>query len=323
MRVLCKMEFGSKLYGTDTPLSDTDYKGVFMPEVRDLLLQKAPKHVNHSTGDNLTKNTASDVDDEMYALHYFVENSLKGETFAMDMLHCPDDKLLVTSPEWQFLRANRHRFYSANMTAFVGYASKQAAKYGVKGSRMDALKTALEEVKSCHLSKLAKVADALPYLTEGEYRQLPKNLTDPLHQQFYVVLDKKYCMTMPLMDLEYSLTVAYQQYGARAEAARKNEGVDWKALSHALRACYQLFEVYDTGDLVFPLKEREFLKRVKAGECDFMTEVKPALEELVSGVQLRAKELADSGALPLQPDRKFWDDWLEETYLRHVMESAM
>ena len=28
-----KMKFGSKLYGTDTPLSDTDFKGIYLPTI--------------------------------------------------------------------------------------------------------------------------------------------------------------------------------------------------------------------------------------------------------------------------------------------------
>ena len=43
-KILFKTLTGSKLYGTNSENSDTDIKGVFLPDIKDLLLNKAPKH---------------------------------------------------------------------------------------------------------------------------------------------------------------------------------------------------------------------------------------------------------------------------------------
>ena len=40
MNLVVKMKFGSHLYGTSTPLSDIDYKAVYIPEARDIILQR-------------------------------------------------------------------------------------------------------------------------------------------------------------------------------------------------------------------------------------------------------------------------------------------
>jgi predicted nucleotidyltransferase len=40
MDLVVEMRFGSHLYGTDTPDSDVDLKGVYLPEARDILLQR-------------------------------------------------------------------------------------------------------------------------------------------------------------------------------------------------------------------------------------------------------------------------------------------
>ena len=40
-----------------------------------------------------------------------------------------------------------------------------------------------------------------------------------------------------------------------AKKAAKNEGIDWKAVSHAVRCAYQMKSVYEIGDIRFPLKE--------------------------------------------------------------------
>ena len=46
---------GSHLYGLNTPESDIDYKGVFMPSIDELLLGKSPKQISESTGNDSSK----------------------------------------------------------------------------------------------------------------------------------------------------------------------------------------------------------------------------------------------------------------------------
>ena len=66
---LVEMVFGSHLYGTDSPSSDRDYKGVFLPSKRDLYLARTPKSLSFNTKtDTTTKNTSTDTDRELYSL---------------------------------------------------------------------------------------------------------------------------------------------------------------------------------------------------------------------------------------------------------------
>ena len=129
--------FGSHLYGTSTENSDQDYKGIYMPTLRDVVNGLYPQQLKYNTGNDQTKNGPEDIDSEIYCIQKFLQLAFDGETVAIDMLHCPDDMLVVDSLEWQFLRANRARFYTKNMKAYIGYCRTQAAKYGIKGSRLD------------------------------------------------------------------------------------------------------------------------------------------------------------------------------------------
>ena len=62
--LIAKMLFGSQVYGTSTPQSDEDYKGVFIPDARSILLQRATKvSRSHSTGPADAKNAPGDVDE--------------------------------------------------------------------------------------------------------------------------------------------------------------------------------------------------------------------------------------------------------------------
>ena len=50
--IIVKTIFGSHLYGTSTPESDNDFKGVFLPSKEQILLNEIPKSINESTKNN-------------------------------------------------------------------------------------------------------------------------------------------------------------------------------------------------------------------------------------------------------------------------------
>ena len=86
---IVKMKFGSHLYGTATPDSDLDYKGVFLPTKEQIYLGNIPKSNSHSTKQTSiegVKNSNDDVDTEIYSLHYFIKLACEGQTVALDML---------------------------------------------------------------------------------------------------------------------------------------------------------------------------------------------------------------------------------------------
>ena len=68
------MVFGSHLYGTSSPSSDKDFKGVYVPTLDQMKLGRFPKSINENTKLNSSeKNTSEDTDTETYSLHYFLE----------------------------------------------------------------------------------------------------------------------------------------------------------------------------------------------------------------------------------------------------------
>ena len=114
----------------------------------------------------------------------------------------------------------------------------------------------------------------------------------------YVVGTVHYPLTMTLKELKKSLE------------ERKKSYPDFKALSHALRAGLQLKEIYETGDLQYPLKDRDFLLAVKQGKLDFTTVVAPALENVIEEVE----QLAEKSDLPAKVDRAYWDNFVVDVY---------
>ena len=79
-------EFGSHLYGTDTPDSDIDYKGVFLPSKKEMLLGNKCKSLHYSSGKNDDRNTKEDVDVDLWSLQYFFFFFFKEERNAIKLL---------------------------------------------------------------------------------------------------------------------------------------------------------------------------------------------------------------------------------------------
>src|SRR5438552_7581325 len=145
MDLVVEMRFGSHLYGTDTPESDVDLKGVYLPEPRDILLQRVASSVmvgrTKGAGE---RNRAGDVDREYYSLQRYLDLLAAGQTVAIDMLFVPDTAMTAPpSPVWREVQANAGRFVSRRASAFVRYCRQQANRYGIKRSRVAAARTAV------------------------------------------------------------------------------------------------------------------------------------------------------------------------------------
>ncbi len=310
--VLMLCRFGSHLYGTDTPDSDTDYKGVFMPTSEMVLMGEIPKSINNNVKKpEGQKNTSEDIDYELYSLHYIIELACKGDTAALDMLHVNKENLLVSSDIWDSIIEQRSMFYTKDLTSFVEYARKQAAKYGIKGSRLNAAKEfiAMLSNESDHTKRVREIWDSLPV---NEHAFFIEENANGIRQ--YQICGKIIQESVTFQYAQGIVLNYYQQYGKRAEQAAKNEGIDWKAVSHALRAAYQLKEIYKDGTITFPLKKAEFVKQVKLGKLDFLTQVQPKLENLISALELYVKR----STLPNSVDTEHWRWFVRREVLNYV-----
>ena len=310
MNIIVKMKFGSHLYGTATPESDLDYKGIFMPAKEDLLLGRVAKSVNYSTSKDGLRNTKEDIDIELYSLHYFIKLACDGQTVAMDMLHAPENMIFQKSKIWDAILENKQKFYTKNLKSFIDYARRQASKYGIKGSRVNSALQVLEVLKDEDPSKkMRAVWDRLPRV-EHCFDVAP----DPNNMRQYQVFGKSFQESATIGYVIPIIEKFYNDYGRRAKLAAKNKNIDWKAVSHALRAAYQTKEILTENTITFPLKNADFLKRVKRGKLDYLSEVGPKLETLMEEVE----RLALTSNLPDSVDRPFWDQFICATLEREL-----
>lgn len=313
MRTILKCKFGSHLYGTNTKDSDEDYKGIALPNSRDILIGRIFKTKKESTGNDQSKNSKDDVDYDIYSLHYFIELACKGETAAIDMLHVPDNMILETSDEWKFIQSHREKFNTKNMEAFVGYARRQAAKYGSKGSRLEAINKALVVLnENCWIRdmKMDTIWGCLPI---GEHAKMIED--SPNNAKQYQICGRIIQSTAKVIYCRDQLRLFYDKYGERARLAELNKGIDWKAISHAIRAAGQLIELFIHNTITFPRPNARDLVEIKQGKWDYKTQAEPYLNNLMAKVE----RLGLISELPEKADIDFWNNFLIEICKKQII----
>lgn len=316
MKTIVKMKFGSHLYGTDTPQSDLDYKGVFQSSYEDIVLGKDEHSIVTCTkekkGEGI-RNDAGDVDLEMKELRRFLHDCQTGQTYALDMLFAPPEVILQTSDEWDFICSNKSELLSKNVGPYIGYCRKQAGKYGLKGSRLGELQRVIAHLEKFDDKQL--LSETFESFEEGEFAYfeiLPTTKDKQGLSKFLNVLGKKFQETIFVHQALYSMRVMDEKYGARARLAMDNKGIDWKAISHAYRCCYQLLELTQTGEIKFPLAQAEKLKEIKLGD-KIGLEYSDIQDELFELMQ-KAIQAVESSTLPDKPNKEFWNNWILTIY---------
>ncbi len=166
------------------------------------------------------------------------------------MLHANKESIIITDYVWEYIHNHRSIFYTKNMNAFVGYCMKQAAKYSIKGSRLASAKN------------FKKILESLPQTDKlmSHWSSLPLDEHIFISETNSTINQINFCgkLLQDTIKVSYALDITNKfidKYGERSKLAETNEGVDFKALSHAMRAAIQCKSILLNNDIVFPLKE--------------------------------------------------------------------
>jgi len=320
MKTVMKCIFGSRMYGTSTPESDTDYKSVFIPSGRDILLQRAKGAIStqRPKGDG-EKNNADDVDEERFSLQRYLQLVGEGQTNALDMLFAPPWAIVgEPSPLWHEIVVNKDKLTTRRAAAFVGYARAQASRYSARGTRI-ATARAARDLLHAALSSTEKVSTLDPDIRElmakHEHMSLIEDVT-PHGQKvlMWSVCDRKMHYTMSIKNAHDVMKKVVDEYGRRALMAETQKGADWKALSHAVRVGEEALELLQTGRITFPLPNAAHILDIKQGRLPYEA-VTEEIEELLVKVVMAA----EASTLPDKPDYEWIDDFVAAAYREEVV----
>lgn len=315
MNLVVRMEFGSTVYGTRLPTSDTDYKAVYIPPMRDLLLGTQQETIQRKTKvDERAKNGADDIDEEIYSFKKYCDLLKQGQTVAVDMLFVPKQHWLEHD-EWLWEKGlvhNRERFLHSGSASFVGYCRQQANKYGIKGSRVAAMR-AFRDLLAEFTSHpdMRRLETYWPQLLELTHEHDPSLMSIEIGGivNYFTCCGRKFGSTQRVAHALKQAQAIVAEYGARALQAEANDNIDWKALSHAVRIANQAVELLSTHHVTFPRPEAEQLLKIRKGELPYQQ----VAEMVETGIE-RVEAASAASTLPKTPDHAWIDDFVYSAY---------
>jgi hypothetical protein len=323
-RSIVSIKFGSHLYGTATPQSDLDFKAVYVPDARSILLQRVKGSIMESRRKaEKEKNLPGEIDRESYSLQKYLALVAEGQTVALDILFAPEWSMVEPpADEWREIRACKHKLLTKRAAAFVGYCRQQANKYGIKGSRVAASRAALTLLdglmaKHGTTPKLGEFAAEVNGCL-GEHSTLSDvTLANGAVIKHWDVCGRKMPFTSSIKTAAEIMRRLVDEYGQRALQAERSEGVDWKALSHAVRVGTQALEFLSSAHFTFPLPNAEHIRDIKLGKLPYRA-VAEEIENLLEAVE----KASLTSPLPDAPDMEWIDAFVARVYREEVCRTS-
>jgi len=317
--VLFRHLAGSKLYGTNLPSSDTDYKEVYIPSPREILLGQTSVAAQSSTGSAKGKNTAEDEDVTRISLQKFLKLCANGDVGCIETLFADSnaEAVIYQHDLWDVILQARQSLTNRSIYKSMGYMRSQVNRYVVRGTRADAVKNILN-ILGGHSkgNRLETIRGEIEAGIKGfEFSAIePGEDADHL-----VVCNRKSPMRNKIGDSYEIYKKLDDEYGARTKAAQNLNGLDWKGIQHCLRIGQQMVELLQTGKISFPRKNKDELIQVRQGQIDIddvMLQIDALFQKIESlggdGDKTASLKAADTIALSLH----------EHTLQRYFAEKA-
>jgi len=316
VRILC----GSHLYGTSVVGSDRDYKIVYIPSAKRILLQQADK-LDPEEMPAIVKRLKEDAgisedpDVEFISLRQYLKLLCQGQTNALDMFFAPQEFYVgKPCPEWYAVQNYEQCWISKNSAAFVGYCRQQASKYAVKIDRYEAVKLAVEVFSNSDPHDKIRDVCLGSVFSQNPHVEFVSKETAHGTQLSHLSV----CQTMVPVTASCGLALAtfsrkLDEYGKRVKSTSNMNEEDWKSMYHAVRVAEEAFELLETGKLTLPRPERRLLTAIRLGKIPF-----ERISNMIEGNLKRIEGAVEKSTLPEQPD---WDaaDRLVECFYGSVV----
>lgn len=299
---ICRIIAGSRLYGTNTPDSDTDIRGVFIAPIEYCLGLKNVKEVEK----------LNDGEDEtLWEIRQFFKLLTDANPNILDLiLHVPIDNYLSSSLIWERIVRNRELFLSKKVKfTYSGYAMAQ-----------------LKRIET-HRKYILDPPSHKP--TREEF-DLPENSTIPKEQRrALLTISSQFVREDAQKDAKNEINFnralehwkAYQSwYNNRNPERRELEikcGYDSKHASHLIRLIRMGKELLGTGDTYVRRWDAKELLEIRNGHWSYeqVMEYTQDLDEDMNG-------LYEDSPLPKKPNHKKIEELLmsilEEEYYDQI-----
>ncbi len=277
--VIFLVKAGSHFFDLATENSDQDFRGIYMPSKKEFYEgETRRKEIEYKTqpgNKKNVKNTKDDIDFTLFSITKFFQLLKSGDFNCMELLHAPEDKILIDSPYMQNLRLMRENLLVNDISAFLGFIKKEYKRYGININHYKVQEELLKFLEPYHrhlrLNEIWK--DIEEYAKDNDMITFTESRTgNNKYVPSLKIAQRLYQNTVKVEYVRETIRQKLKTYGYR-QRNMANAGVEFKGLYHALRLIYEANDLFDYGELKLPFnKERhKLLLNIKTSNIDKQT----------------------------------------------------
>ena len=289
---------GSKLYGTNTPESDEDFRGICLPP-KDVLLDPFVDFEQKNSG-------FEEEDRTIYDLGKFMKLCADGNPNILELLFCPESNIVYKTSAWDRIVDNKNLFLSKKVKfTFSGYSFSQLQK--IKNHRQ----WFIDPPKDKPHRKDFGLTDSP--IVSGMNLENSLNMPMELFKEKYVdelKREREYRNEKKKWDNYISWR---DNRNPQRRELEDKYGYDAKHASHLVRLMTEGKELLLDQTITFPLRNAEEIRAIKNGKYTY--------EEIIDMAETFDKEFEmwyDLSTLPNSPDKK----GLKKLYLEIIKSYA-
>jgi predicted nucleotidyltransferase len=339
---------GSKAYGTDTPESDTDIRGVCIPRDPAYYIGMGLKSFEQS-------DKGWDDDRCIYDLRKAINLMADGNPNMVDLLFTDERHWLQCNREWSEVIAHREKFLSKRMRfTYGGYAFAQLKRIQRhRGYLMNPPKKkpersdyklpdrkviGKEDIGAIQWLLANFLKNTVQYMNFSQQAKaeldehanyigtVQSNLSGELTEQHWSVIQKALDASdefIAFMMREKSYLNELEEWNSyeswkntrndKRQALEAKFGYDTKHASHLVRLMRMGMEILETGKVHVFREDREELKAIRNGAWTYEEVV-----DYADKCEERLNELYKTSKLPHNPDRHFLDKLCQDLVKGYV-----
>jgi len=280
---------GSHAYGTNTPDSDVDEKGV-------CVLRDPKFYIGFSKFDQKDGGWSDDADRQIYDIRKFVRLALACNPNIIEILFVTEDDVLKITPAGQLLRDNREMFLSRRAAkTFTGYALSQLKKVKNHKKWIDNPPSEPNPAEHVHMHALMAGDRWTREFDDHKFTVEVSSTLREISPVSITHIDKK------AMSGEQKKWDQYAEWKTNRNPVRagmeKAYGFDGKHASHLIRLLRMGEEILRDGVVKVRRPDASNLLAIRAGDFsydDLLADAEATLE--------RIDKLVKSSPLPADPD---------------------
>lgn len=254
---IIEIKVGSHLYGTQTPHSDIDQAGIFLPPKKFILGIQRVEEIDLSIKDKNAagKNTQYAMDRKLYEFRKFIKLALENNPNIIEQVFVNEPNIIYINEIGKALLAQKHLFPHLGLVQkFKGYAFSQKHKMIIRTDNYHELQSAFDYLKDYPGQKELLIELKNKFLPFMKFTQDYCAIGD-LNLQKSIYVKKAVAM------IEERLS----KVGNRKELITQH-GFDTKFAAHLIRLLLEGQELLTEGNLQFPLAGRETILAIKQGQ---------------------------------------------------------